>query len=124
MNDYEITLKTLRIIKGIIPECEETDTSICAEDFRETRKALDKIIRLVETELDTQQDAEAHSEVTIEMELGKEITLKEWARIHGMDESSARQKARRGGFRTAHKKGRDWFISELEINPDGRKRKK
>ena len=36
---------------------------------------------------------------------------------------TARQKARRGGFKTAHKLGRDWFISEMESNQDGRRKK-
>lgn len=66
---------------------------------------------------------EAHSQVTLEMEMGKEIPLREWARNNGLDESYARQKARRGSLKTAHKVGRDWFISELEINTDNRRKK-
>lgn len=123
MNDYEITLRLLKGIKNIIPVHPEDDKSRMAEDDRDTIRAIEKVMRLVEYEAEMQEVQEAHSEVTIEMELGKDIPLKEWARIHGMDESSARQKARRGGFKTAHKKGRDWFISELEQNPDGRRKK-
>lgn len=66
---------------------------------------------------------EAHSQVTLEMEMGKEIPLREWARNNGLDESYARQKARRGSLRTAHKIGRDWFINELETNTDNRRKK-
>lgn len=50
----------------------------------------------------------------------KMITLKEWAIAHGMKPASARQKAGRGGFKTARKIGRDWFIDENEENPDNR----
>ena len=85
--------------------------------------ALLKAEKIMERELSWQEEQEAHSEVTIEMELGKEISLAEWARKHGIDESTARQKARRGGFKTAHKVGRDWLIRETEDNPDGRRKK-
>lgn len=123
MNRYQTTIETLEYLKTLIPEHKEDDKSRMAEDDRDTIRAIKKVIRLVESEAEMQADQEAHSEVTLEMELGKAIPLIEWARIHGMDESSARQKARRGGFKTAHKKGRDWFISELEQNPDGRRKR-
>ena len=122
MNNYEITLKVLKNIKQITPVCEESDTSRSAEDFRETHKALDKIMKLVESEMERQLDQEAHSEVTLEMEMGKDIPLREWARNNKLDESYARQKARRGSLKTAHKIGRDWFINELEMNVDNRRK--
>lgn len=74
-------------------------------------------------EKEREADELAHSEVTIEMEQGRDIPLIEWAVNHGMDPSTARQKARRGKFTTAHKVGRDWMISELEPNVDHRYRK-
>lgn len=51
------------------------------------------------------------------------IPLKEWARINGISAATARQKAGRGGLKTARKVGRDWMISRLEVNPDNRTRK-
>lgn len=93
------------------------------EYFEEEAKALRKSISILEEARENEYDHEAHSDVTIEMEQGKEIPLKEWARKNGIDESTARQKARRGGFKTAHKLGRDWFISEMESNQDGRRKK-
>lgn len=49
------------------------------------------------------------------------ITLKEWAIRHGIDPATARQKALRGGFKTAGKAGRDWLIDENEPKVDLRK---
>jgi len=48
------------------------------------------------------------------------ITLKEWAIAHDINPATARQKAGRGGFKTAQKIGRDWFIDEEEENIDNR----
>ena len=48
------------------------------------------------------------------------ITLKEYAAIHGKAASSVRQKAERGGFSTAVRKGRDWFIDDDEPYIDRR----
>lgn len=42
------------------------------------------------------------------------ITLKEYAERLGKEKTSIRQKALRGGFITAKKIGRDWFIDENE----------
>lgn len=42
------------------------------------------------------------------------ISLAEYARRHGRLPDSARQKAQRGGFKTATKIGRDWLIDEDE----------
>lgn len=65
---------------------------------------------------------EVHSQVTLEMETGRDIPLTEWAFKNGIDASYARAKARRGGYLTAKKIGRDWFISELEENKDKRRK--
>lgn len=48
------------------------------------------------------------------------ITLKEYAQRHGKHIDIVRQKVLRGGFRTAKKLGRDWFIDEDEPYVDGR----
>lgn len=82
--------------------------------------ALKMAAGIIAGEKEEQADSIAHSEVTLEMELGREIPLGEWARKNGIDESYARHKARRGNLKTAHKIGRDWFISELEENIDNR----
>ncbi|SFR67752.1 hypothetical protein [[Clostridium] aminophilum] len=50
------------------------------------------------------------------------IPLKDWAKMHDLSPATARQKALRGGFRTARKIGRDWMISAGEPNPDHRLR--
>lgn len=49
------------------------------------------------------------------------ITLKDWAIRHGIAPATARQKALRGGFKTAEKVGRDWLIDEDEPHVDLRK---
>lgn len=46
------------------------------------------------------------------------ITLKAWAEREGIDPATARQKALRGGFKTAMKVGRDWVIDEAEKRTD------
>ena len=48
------------------------------------------------------------------------ITLKEYAVRHGRNPATFRQKALRGGFQTAQKIGRDWFIDENEPYVDKR----
>lgn len=50
------------------------------------------------------------------------ITLKEYAERHGRDPVVVRQKAIRGGFKTAHHLGRDWVIDEDEPYVDDRVR--
>ena len=50
------------------------------------------------------------------------ITLKEFAERNGRSADSARQKANRGGFRTARKIGRDWLIDENEPYSDHREK--
>jgi hypothetical protein len=57
------------------------------------------------------------------MEGRMKITLKEWAIRHGIDPATARQKALRGGFKTAVKAGRDWLIDEDEPKVDLRQSK-
>lgn len=86
--------------------------------------ALKRTIRIYESKMERLEDQEVDSEITIEMESGKDIPIREWARNNGLDESYARQKARRGMLTTAHKIGRDWFVSNLELNQDNRKKKK
>lgn len=90
--------------------------SFSQEEILALRSAENTIGR----ELYWQNGQKTHSEVTLEMEQGKDIPLGMWARKHGLDESYARQKARRGSLKTAHKVGRDWFVSELEDNVDNR----
>lgn len=50
------------------------------------------------------------------------IPLTEYAKNHGRALSSVQQKARRGGFKTTVKMGRDWFIDADEPYIDYRKR--
>lgn len=52
------------------------------------------------------------------------ISLVEYARRNGRDQSTAKQKAARGGFRTAIKIGRNWVIDEDEPYIDNRYKKK
>lgn len=52
--------------------------------------------------------------------MGETITIVEYARRHGKNPASARQKAERGGFQTAFKLGRDWLIDEDEPYSDRR----
>jgi hypothetical protein len=55
--------------------------------------------------------------------MGK-ITLKAWAERHGIDPSTARHKAIKGGFQTAEKIGRDWMIDADEPHADLRRKEK
>ena len=48
------------------------------------------------------------------------IPLKEYAERLGKNPVTARQKALRGGFKTAQKMGRDWVIEEDEPYEDNR----
>lgn len=48
------------------------------------------------------------------------ILLKEYAIKHGKHPVSVRQKAQRGGFKTAEKYGRDWIIDPDEPYIDER----
>lgn len=121
-NKMEKIKHCLETYKGLYEDCDDK-TSRAAVDLAEDIKALERTLHIMEREAEWQADQEAHSEVTIEMEQGKDIPLREWAAKHGLDESYARQKARRGSLKTAHKVGRDWFISELEPNLDNRRRK-
>ena len=52
------------------------------------------------------------------------ITLKEYALLHKRNPATVRQKAIRGGFKTAEKIGRDWFIDKEEPYSDLRKKDK
>ena len=51
-----------------------------------------------------------------------DITLAEYARRHGRALATVRQKAYRGGFKTARRVGRDWFIDEDEPLVDNRRK--
>ena len=48
------------------------------------------------------------------------ILLSEYAKQHGIAPVTARQKAQRGGYQTAEKIGRDWFIDPEEPHNDNR----
>jgi len=50
------------------------------------------------------------------------ITLKEYAERHEKNPDTVRQKALRGNFTTAVKKGRDWLIDEDEPYLDYRRK--
>jgi len=51
------------------------------------------------------------------------ISLTEYAKMHGKNESSVRKKVLRGGFKTARKIGRNWVINRDEPYVDNRYRK-
>ena len=51
------------------------------------------------------------------------VSLAEYARLHGKAEGTVRQKAIRGGFKTARKIGRNWAIDRNEPYVDLRERK-
>lgn len=50
------------------------------------------------------------------------ISLVEYAELHKKEQSSVRQKALRGGFKTAKKIGRNWVIDKNEPYTDYRKK--
>lgn len=52
--------------------------------------------------------------------MGKLISLVEYAALHGKASISVQQKARRNGFRTARKIGRNWVIDAEEPYSDNR----
>ena len=54
--------------------------------------------------------------------MGKMIPLTEWAKLHGITQGTARQRALRGAFETSQKLGRDWVIDEDEKLIDHRKK--
>ena len=49
-------------------------------------------------------------------------TLTEWAKAHGIDPATARQRAIRGAFETAEKMGRIWIIRVDEQLIDHRRK--
>lgn len=51
------------------------------------------------------------------------ISLKEYARLHGVTPDTIRQKALRGNFHTAQKIGRNWVIDKNEPYIDLRRGK-
>lgn len=48
------------------------------------------------------------------------ISIAEYAKLHGKSHISVQQKARRGGFKTARKIGRNWVIDSEEPYIDNR----
>ena len=54
--------------------------------------------------------------------VGAAIPLTQWAIEHGIDPSTARQRALRGAFKTARKLGRNWIIDKDEELYDHRKK--
>lgn len=50
------------------------------------------------------------------------ISLAEYAQLHDREVSSVRQKALRGGFKTARKIGRNWVIDKREPYTDNRRK--
>ena len=48
------------------------------------------------------------------------ISIAEYAALHGKAAISVQQKARRGGFKTAHKIGHNWVIDSEEPLIDNR----
>ncbi len=72
-------------------------------------------------EKEHEADQLAHSEVTLELEQGRDIPLAEWARINGVDPANARQRAIRGTL-PARKVGNIWMINEFQKNNDARRR--
>lgn len=48
------------------------------------------------------------------------ISLIEYAERHGKSRTTVQQKAKRGGFKTAQKIGRNWVIDEDEPYEDNR----
>lgn len=49
------------------------------------------------------------------------ISIAEYAKKHGKDPSTVKQKAARGGFTTAVKIGRNWVVDEDEPYTDRRR---
>lgn len=48
------------------------------------------------------------------------ISLVEYAKLHGRDPATVRQRVLRGGFKTARKIGRNWVIDKNEPYEDNR----
>lgn len=48
------------------------------------------------------------------------ITIKEYAARNGLNHDNVRHKCQRGAYKTAVKLGRDWLISEKEVDRDHR----
>lgn len=104
-------------------------TSKAALNFKDSADTLAHAAGILESEKMHYEDQEMHSQITLEEETGGRfvigsdtIPLAEWAKNNGLDESYARQKARRGSLKTARKIGRDWFVNESEENTDNRKK--
>lgn len=124
-NEYYNMIQTLnnykKIYEDLYNNANDKNTR-AAQDLKESIDALEKTVKIIKNEANWQAEQETHSQITIDEEQGKMITLTSWARKHNIDPATARQKAARGKFKTAHKVGRDWFISELEDNRDNRRK--
>ena len=81
----------------------------------ETYKCLKEAHTIIASECERDIDQEAHAEVTLEMEQGKNIPLAEWARKNGVNPDNARQRATRGTL-PAEKVGGIWMINEFVEN--------
>ena len=51
------------------------------------------------------------------------ISLREYAKIHGIHQDTVRQNVLRGKYKTAHKIGRNWVIDSEEPHVDNRIKK-
>lgn len=121
MDKYEITLQTLKELKKILPENPEIMRSASSDADKEESKALETVIHMVEYAKLHAGVEQSVTDIIHKSEMDELIPLATWAHMHGLDESYARQKARRGCLVTARKIGRDWFISAEEQNFDNRK---
>ena len=124
-NEYYNMIQTLNQFKKIYEDLynEATDKECrMMQDLKENINALERTVKIIKSESEWQADQEAHSNVTIEMEQGKDISLVEWAEKNNIDPATARQKAIRGKLKTARKIGRNWVINEFEENTDNRKK--
>lgn len=122
---FKETQDLLKNIKTIYEKLYENGEkeSVAARDLQEDINALERAIRILREEEGLDLDSKAHSDVTVETEEGREITLAEWSRRNGIDPSTARHKAIKGGFDTARKVGGVWLINENEKNVDKRRKK-
>lgn len=122
---YAETLKLLGFYKdkyqALYDDYENKDCA-AAKDYLNSVKAFEIVIADMNRESNWQDDQEAHASVMLDDELGKEMSLADWARREGISPATARQKAARGVLKTARRVGRDWVISSYELNKDNRKR--
>lgn len=121
MDNYEITLQTLKELKERLTDTRSLPSTGAVVD-RDGLRALEKVIRMVECARRSSAVNRGDKITVRKQELDDLIPLAAWAHKHGLDESYARQKARRGRLSSARKIGRDWFVSASEPNLDNRKK--